>query len=730
MIGEETLVDLLDKGNNALVGEKGYREGVEISKGIVLNNDYLMGVEASITKYMEYFSAYPDLFLDLIKPHDSTFNLYFYQRIFLRGCLRFRYHFVTACFSGDTLVKVKVKGVISDKAIKDVEVGDEVLSHLGWKKVLNPVEQYFKDDFYRFETENGEFTCTPDHLLMTSEGWLSAEEVYKMDDVTFLSVDGFYKKDILIADKVKVKADDTNIEKVYCLSVEGIPNFTLSCGVLVSNCRAFSKSFLSIIALYLECIFLPGTKRFICAPGKSQSAKIARDKIYELWDLFPLLKKEIIGEGSFQKDYVRLVFRNGSILDVVGALDTERGGRRNGGMIDELRDHDGQLLSSVVLPLMNVPRKLKCGGINEKEPNSQQLYMTSADIKTSYAYEKLIDLFESSIINPNQFFVWGCDYRVPVLHGLVDKQYINELKLSPSYNENTFIREYLSVWSGGSDESWFNFEQLSKCRKLKNPENRYRKYTEAEYFYLMSVDVGRLSDQTVCTIFRVNVKKKKYHTSLVNIFVISGKGKTKTFTNQAIEIKQIANRFSVREIVMDTNGLGIGLADEMIKYHVNDKGEELAPFGFFNDDEYKKIQPKESLQIIYSIKANAKLNSKIHSNVFTKLNTGSVSFLINEQEARVSLLATKIGQKMTSMERAMRLRPHEMTSRLFDEMANLKMKRAGIDIALERINKRYPKDKYSSFAYGLWRIKEIEEEASKKRNRFKGSRKMVFFSGG
>ena len=67
--------------------------------------------------------------------------------------------------------------------------------------------------------------------------------------------------------------------------------------------------------------------------------------------------------------------------------------------------------------------------------------MTSAGVKSSYAYERLIDLFEMSIINPKQAFVWGCDYRIPVLHGLLDKQYINELKMSPSYNEETFARE-------------------------------------------------------------------------------------------------------------------------------------------------------------------------------------------------------------------------------------------------------------------------------------------------
>jgi hypothetical protein len=52
-------------------------------------------------------------------------------------------------------------------------------------------------------------------------------------------------------------------------------------------------------------------------------------------------------------------------------------------------------------------------------------------------------------------------------------------------------------------------------------------------------------------------------------------------------------------------------------------------------------------------------------------------------------------------------------------MANLRLRRTGatLDIVLEQINPRYPKDKYSAFAYGLWRIKEIEEELNKKRRR-------------
>jgi hypothetical protein len=63
--------------------------------------------------------------------------------------------------------------------------------------------------------------------------------------------------------------------------------------------------------------------------------------------------------------------------------------------------------------------------------------------------------------------------------------------------------------------------------------------------------------------------------------------------------------------------------------------------------------------------------------------------------------------------------PHEMTTKLFEEMANLRLRRTGVslDIVLEQINPRYPKDKYSAFAYGLWRIKELEEEQNKRRRR-------------
>ena len=580
--------------------ERAEREGIELEKGAVITNEYLERNYEDLCKWVNLFTAYPDYYLDIIRPADSEFSLFFYQRFTLRALMRFKDVFITAP-------------------------------------------------------------------------------------------------------------------------------------------RAFSKSFITILALFLQCVFIPGRKVFMTANTKQQAAQITKEKIYEIYDHWPLLKKEIIGwelsdyPGNFGKDYVTLKFRNGSVFDVVLAGNAARGGRRHGGMIDEIRDGDEEMINFVVIPLVNVSRRLPNNTVNDYEPNQQIIATTSAGSKTSFAYDRLIDTFENAIIDPDHAFMFGCDWRLPAMHGLIDKQYINKLKMSPSYNTESFATEYLSLWQGSSEDAWFSYEKLSKYRKIKNPETHAINRPDSDQFYLISVDVGRISDQTAVCVFRVNITKQKYYSTLVNLIVLGRTPQTKPFSVQAVDLKKIIASFNPREVVIDTNGLGVGLADEMIKPHYDEKGNFLPAYGFKNDDVYKQIQPKDAPRILYGIKANQSLNSKIHGNCYSRLTSGMVRFLIKEQEAKNALLATKIGQKMTTEQRVMRLMPHEMTTKLFEEMANLRLKRTGssLDIVLERINSRFPKDKYSSFSYGLWRIKELEEESySRSHRRRAGERKLVFFTGG
>lgn len=127
-------------------------------------------------------------------------------------------------------------------------------------------------------------------------------------------------------------------------------------------------------------------------------------------------------------------------------------------------------------------------------------------------------------------------------------------------------------------------------------------------------------------------------------------------------------------------------------------GQVMPAYGIFNDKSYAKVQPHDCEKIIYCLKANGTTVSLIHGNCYTRMNSGLVKFLIKETEAKNKLLATKKGQKMTLEQRTMRIMPHEMTTKLFDEMANLRIKPTGssTDINLELINKRYTKDKFSA----------------------------------
>lgn len=76
--------------------EKAEREGIELEKGSIITEDYLVRHEEDLKKWITLFSVYPDIYLDLIKPKDSNFSLFFYQRIVLRAFMRFKDIFITA----------------------------------------------------------------------------------------------------------------------------------------------------------------------------------------------------------------------------------------------------------------------------------------------------------------------------------------------------------------------------------------------------------------------------------------------------------------------------------------------------------------------------------------------------------------------------------------------------------------------------------------------------------
>ncbi len=491
--------------------------------------------------------------------------------------------------------------------------------------------------------------------------------------------------------------------------------------------RAYSKSFLSVLTLMIRCILYPRAKLFVTSGGKEQAAGIIKEKVDELCALVPALNRELDrrpGKTRVSKDYCIFMFKNGSYFDNIAATEKSRGKRRHGGLVEECVGVDGKILSEVIIPTMNVSRLCMDGTMQPEETlNKSQIFVTTAGWKGTFAYDKHIQFLVWMITEPEKAFVMGGTWRIPVLVKLLDRTFLQDLQRDGTYNEASFDREYESKWSGTAENAFFNGETFDKHRILKQPEYEHSGRSSLQSYYILSVDVGRKGCDSVVCVWKVTPQSMGPAVkSLVNIYTISDAH----FEDQAKKLKSLYYKYKARRLVIDANGLGIGLIDYMVKPQDNvETGEHFPDFGVYGGtqedaaEEYKKYRTNETEEdAMYLIKASAPINSEAHANAQTQLNAGKVKLLIDERIAKVKLLDTTAGKKMTPEKRAEYLKPFTLTSILKEEMMNLREENEGINIILKQANKGIKKDKFSAFEYGLYYIK-IEEESKKRKKKFK-----------
>ena len=485
--------------------------------------------------------------------------------------------------------------------------------------------------------------------------------------------------------------------------------------------RAYSKSFLSMMALMIRCILYPNSHLFVTTGGKQQAASITIAKIQEICKLIPGLNNEINwdrGVSTKSKDNVKYVFKNGSTIDILAARQSSRGQRRTGGLMEECVLIDGDILNEVIIPTTNVDRRLSDGSRHKEENvNKSQIYITTAGWKNSFAYHKLIEILINSIIDPDEYMIMGGTYETPVISGLLDEDFVEQLRLQGTFNDESFNREYRSIWSGDVENAFFSSEKFDKYRVLLQPEYEYSGRSSKNAYYVFGIDVGRVGCTTEICVFKVTpqVQGAAFKT-LVNIYTYDAEH----FETQCIHIKHLYYKYKPRRIAVDANGLGVGLIDYLVKAQDTEDGEYLPPFGVFNTDEYpeykKFVTPETERDVLFLIKANAPINTEAYSYAQTQMFSGKIRFLIDESLAKTKLMSTKQGQNMNIDERNEYLRPFILTSILKEQMLNLVEENEGVNIILKQSNRSIKKDKFSAFIYGLYYIR-YEEELNKKKKK-------------
>ena len=489
--------------------------------------------------------------------------------------------------------------------------------------------------------------------------------------------------------------------------------------------RAYSKSFLSVMALMLRCILYPNSHLFVTTGGKQQAASITMAKVQQICKLLPALENEINwqrGVTTKGRDNVKYVFKNGSVIDILAAKESSRGQRRTGGLMEQCVLIDQKMLNEVIIPTTNVDRLLPDGTMDEKEVvNKSQIYITTAGWKNSFAYDKLIQLLIQSVIEPDEVMIMGGTYETPVNEGLLRKDFIEQLKLSGTYHQDSFDRQYRSLWSGDAENAFYSAQKFDKHRQLLQPEYEYSGRSSKSAYYVLGVDVGRIGCTTEVCVFKVTPQPQGTAIkSLVNLYTFEAEH----FGQQAIHIKKLFYKYKARKIALDTNGLGVGLLDFMVVPNIDPQtGEQLIAFGVENDDEegtYKKffrgvdVYEKDA---IFQIKANAPMNTEAYSYAQTQLSSGKIKLLIDEGQAKTKLMGTKVGQNMSPQQRNTYLIPFVLTDALKAQMLNMIQDNEGINIILKRSSRSIKSDKFSAFIYGLYYIKQEEQRSMKRKKR-------------
>lgn len=491
--------------------------------------------------------------------------------------------------------------------------------------------------------------------------------------------------------------------------------------------RAYSKSFLTVLIMMIRCILFPGAHLFSSAGGKEQAAQILQEKVDDICNKIPAFRREIDwrrGKTQVGKDHCKYIFKNGSDFENIAARESSRGRRKHGGVLEECVGIDQQILQEVLLPTMNVSRQCLDGTTQEDEVlNQSQIYITTAGYKGTFSYEKLIQTLVQMITEPGKAFVMGGTYRIPQLMGLLQRTFVADLKRDPTFNEASFEREYSSHWTGSVEDAFFDGEKFDRNRIIRQPEQEASGRASKNAYYILSVDVGRKGCQSVVCVFKVTPQTQGASLkSLVNIYTYD----SEHFERQAIAIKRLYYQYNAKRVVIDGNGLGSGLMDFMV-IHQDVDGERLPPFGVYGgtyegaDQDFKQFRTDDTEDdAIYIVKANAPVNTEAYTAVQSAVESGKLKFLVEERVAKNKLLGLVRGKAMTPEERAAELMPFTLTDILKEEMMNLREEHEGVNIILKPANKNIKHDKFSALCYGVYYIRE-EEDNKRKRKAFKAS---------
>lgn len=468
--------------------------------------------------------------------------------------------------------------------------------------------------------------------------------------------------------------------------------------------RGWGKTFNEVLAAILVAIRFPDITIALTAQTKENAAELLKDKANEIFKYYPMLENELYGGSMkqgcrFSKGDGELNFKSGGRIDILANSQTSKGQRRKRINIEESALLNDELFQDALKPIVEVPRYTigKYAVADPQELNQQINFFTTAGFRGSDEFQRSITML-GNMVNLKGEIVLGSSFWLGSWfgRGSTKSQILQKKKeMSPI----AFDQNYASKWVGSSDGALVNINKLLNCRSLTTPMICRQKEDEE---FVLGVDVARSQKSTnnqssvsVGKIVRSKDTQKVISIDVVNIITISN---AMNFTAQACEVKKIKRDFGAKIVVVDGNGLGAGLIDELLKESYDPITKEyLGCWNTINTENQPERDDAE--QILYDLKAQG-VQSKVIADFIDAVEGGKLRILVKRQDGDFS-----IKERENTKEKIM---PFIQTDFVFEEVANLKLKHMNNGaLSVEKVVKKLDKDRFSSLAYLIWYVTEF-----------------------
>lgn len=464
-------------------------------------------------------------------------------------------------------------------------------------------------------------------------------------------------------------------------------------------------------------ILYPGIKIGIVSGKGQQARNVIIQKIKGEISKNENVAREIKFPIKTSSDDCLVEFKNGSeiraiVLGQNQSGDSARSWRFNIILVDEARLVKDDAIEEVLVPMTKTKRQ-NVIYLQDKFPdapikeNGKMIYISSAYLKTCDLYRRFLDCYYKMISGVKGYFVASLDYKVGVKYRLFDEEDIISERDKPSMTLDKFTYEYLGIFVGSSNESYYPYELTTKSRVLDRVELSQPKKSNSRYIIMHDVAVSTEKSSDNASTHVIKLREKPNGTFTKDL-VYSKTMNGVSLKEQRDFIRELAHiRFpNTEKIIIDAQSAGQGLLSLLAETweYKDEKGEisEYPPLVPDDDDEAMKMSG--AIPMIRAIQAYGNFNNKFYPYMKSCFEDGSLRLTTDSSESDEQYKSGEISPEEHLV--------HVEHDILVQELSNIKQELSDKSnvMVYSRIVKRKKRDRATSLMYGLSYVFELEFE--------------------